>query len=255
MPPPTFRDMLKNYIADRIDVPLIAEPGYTRWNKKLCAFFERWQNTETDNELWSGIAADAEKYGLSREISFFRIASSAAWALLAGDPANVKNFSPTALQLQRERSLDLARCAQSLANHYRAQLRALGPDQRSEALAQLYEREAEIFRLSADAKALRGAGRYQSRGKKFAREQLSFMRDLVISMRCNFGKPYYEAVAAITNIAYQRADVVTAEEVRTACRGLPRVDRLPEPTPEIAEAFRQGVERCEENGSGKLDTK
>jgi hypothetical protein len=234
---PSFKEVLKSVIADGYDGLLLNDEagfaGYDRWNNKLRCFFERWLNNQDDSELWEKIAAGAEKHGMAREICFYRIATSAAWALLAGDPANAENFSPEALRSWRNDFLELARCAQTLADHYRK--RGFYPG--AEEAAQWHEQEAKNFRQSAEETASRipaeRPGRYQSHGRKFTREHIAFMRELAASMRRDSGKPYHEAVAAIANIAYPvirtpdgRRVVVAAEDVHEVCRRLPPVKRV-----------------------------
>ena len=89
------------------------------------------------------------------------------------------------------------------------------------------------------------------------------MRFLVTHMRQHFGQSYYEAVEAIANIAYPRNnDPITREDVRTACKGLSPVDRLPLPpdlTNEEAEAvgkmFLEALDQIRKRETGKLDKK
>jgi hypothetical protein len=260
---PSFNDVLKTVMASGFDGALMdKDTRHDRWNKSLRDFFKRWLDNQTDGELWEVIASDVEKDGLSRETCFYRIASSAIWARFDGYPANAKNVSLKQLKLWRNKLLELARYSQSLADHHRNQLR-FGPDQRTEDAARFYEHEAENFRLSvqktgAEIEAPR-PDRYQSHGRKFTHEHLSFMRSLVTSMRSNFGKPHYEAAAAITNIAYQREDVITAEDVRTACRKLPPVDRQPiysdEEAAAIGKSMLDALDVAGRKRSGKLDAK
>jgi hypothetical protein len=58
-----------------------------------------------------------------------------------------------------------------------------------------------------------------------SREYVAFMDLMVGHMRELCGRPMYEAVTTITNIAYPEADV-TAEAVRAACRPTTREGRL-----------------------------
>jgi hypothetical protein len=225
---PSFNEVLKKVMADGGFGLLLDEPGFARWNKKLRDFVERWLANRDDSKLWEGIADNAEKDGLSRETSYYRIAVSSLQASCAGDPANVENFSPKALRSQSERFLTLAECAQLMAQHYRGRLRVFGQsDQRSEARAQFYEEEAREFR-QASAEALEWASmtRRQSGGVRFTGEQIAFIRSLVENLRRHFGKPYHEAAAAITNIAYPE-ETVTADEIRTVCRRVPPMERIP----------------------------
>src|SRR6516164_3567233 len=232
---PSFNDAVKDVIADGY---LLSEnPGHARWNKKLREFFERWSDSQDDRELWDTIAAEAERDGISRKTCFWLIARSAAEALFESDPANTNNVSAKDLRLQSDRFLHLAQCAQALADHYGKCGEIFGQ------VAQWYEKEAQKFRWASDERleqiSSSTAGR-QSHGRKFSREHLLFMRCLVTSMRRHFGQSYYEAVETIANIAYPRNnDPITREDVRTACKGLSPVDRVPFPpdlTNEEAEA-------------------
>ena len=82
-------------------------------------------------------------------------------------------------------------------------------------------------------------------------------------MRRHFGQSYYEAVEAIANIAYPRSnDPITREDVRTACKGLSPVDRVPFPpdlTNEEAEAvgkmLLEALDQIRQRGTGTLDKK
>jgi hypothetical protein len=229
---PSFNDAVKDVIADGY---LLSEnPGHARWNKKLREFFERWLDNEGDKKLWDAIANEAAKDGISRNTCFSWIARSAAEALFESDPANVNNFAAKDLRVQSDRFLHLAQCAQSLADHYSKRGEMFGQ------VAQWYETEAQNFRRASDEKleqiSWTTAGR-QSHGRKFNREHLLFMRSLVTIMRRRFGQSHYEAVEAIANIAYPREDnPITREDVRTACKRLPSVDRDPVYTAEVLEA-------------------
>jgi hypothetical protein len=250
---PSFNDVVKDVIADGY---LLSEnPGHARWNKKLREFFERWSDSQDDRELWDTIAAEAERDGISRKTCFSWIANSAAEALFESDPANARNFTAKDLRLRSDRSQHLAQCAQSLADYYSKRGEIFGQ------VAQWYEKEAQNFRRAADEDleqiSWTTAGR-QSRGRKFSREHLLFMRSLVTIMRRRFGQSHYEAVEAIANIAYPRNnDPITREDVRTACKGLPPVDRDPVYTAEELEAagkgFLEALDQFRKRWTGKLD--
>jgi hypothetical protein len=250
---PSFNDVVKDVIAGGY---LLSEnPGHARWNKKLREFFERWLDNEDDKELWDTIAAEAERDGISRWLCFDCIARSAAAALFESDPANANNFTAKDLRLQSDQFRHLAQCAQSLADHYGKCGETFGQ------VTQWYEKEAQRFRCWSDERledaSSSTAGR-QSHGRKFSREHLLFMRSLVTQMRRNFGQSYYEAVEAIANIAYPRNnDPITREDVRTACKGLSPVDRIPFLTAEAAEAaaemIREALDQIEKRRTGKLD--
>jgi hypothetical protein len=255
---PSFNDVVKDVIADGYDGLLRKEPGYDRWNSKLSGFFARWLESETDGQLWESIAGGGEKAGVSREACFYRIAISAAEALFAGDPVNSANRSPSRKRAESDYFLHLAKCAEALSKHHRRTVEIYGPNPRSDALAPWFDEEAEKFRrLSKLVISYSTIGR-QSRGRKFAREHLLFMRSLVNSMERNFGKPYYKAVEAITNIAYPQIGDITYEDVRSACRGLRRVNRVPNPSNAEAEIFTKAIKQFIEElrtTKGKLSAK
>ena len=250
---PSFNDAVKDVIADGY---LLSEnPGHARWNKKLREFFERWSDSQDDRELWDTIAAEAERDGISRKTCFWLIARSTAEALFESDPANTNNVSAKDLRLQSDRFLHLAQCAQSLADHYGKCGEIFGQ------VAQWYEKEAHNFRRASDEcmkQISRTTAGRQSHGRKFSREHLLFMRFLVTHMREHFGQSYYEAVEEIANIAYSRQDnPITREDVRTACKGLLPVDRIPLLTGEEAEAagkmILEALEQIRKRRTGKLD--
>jgi hypothetical protein len=126
-----------------------------------------------------------------------------------------ETFSPQALRSEREKLLKLAQSAETLPNYYRE-----GESEDDKTAALRYEQEAKRFRLRlADMEPPR-SGRYQSRGRKFTREQLSFMQSLARNLQGHFGKPYREAVGVITNIAYPQVRA-TSDDVRKACDARP----------------------------------
>jgi hypothetical protein len=89
-------------------------------------------------------------------------------------------------------------------------------------LAKLHEREASLLRRFASKEAPRTRTRIsrQRRG----REQVAFMHLAVRDMRELCGAPQYDAVAVIANIAFPNT-IVTAENVRAACRPTTRSGR------------------------------
>jgi hypothetical protein len=94
-------------------------------------------------------------------------------------------------------------------------------------LAELHEREARSFRQFAakEAEKIRTrTSRYRiSRLKRF-RERIAFMHLMAADLRELCGRPHYDAVAAITNIAFPGEDV-TSEHVRAACKATTREGR------------------------------
>ena len=173
----------------------------------LRTFLERWSNNRADNKLWEKIATEAAKGGISRETSFNRIINSAVRAHQVGERASI---SPKDVRAQVGQYQHLARCAQSLADYHLK----MG----HQAASRYYEEQARYFRSLSD-EALDGIrfSPRQSRGRKFTQEHIAFMRSLVTDLRRDFGRPFFEAVAAIANIAYRRKDIMAAD-VREACR-------------------------------------
>jgi hypothetical protein len=245
---PTFKDVLKEIMNN----PVYRLEGVDSASHHR-KFFEEWRDNKTDVHLWESIAADAERRGLSlsRRHSYYRIAAIAAQAILF-DGDDSPSMSPDALRERSEYLLGLAESAAALADYYRAALREdseyltdntppafrvfsgreaqrlidaesrLRSDEvpANEKLARLYSEEEKRFRLQSDdmLEVLQNVSR-QRRGKKFSREHLTFMRSLAGGMRREFGSPYYEACAALTNLAYPRMKVVaTAGHVRLAYR-------------------------------------
>jgi hypothetical protein len=174
---------------------------------RLRTFLERWSNNRADNKLWEKIATEAAKSGISRETSFNRIVNSAVRALNVGNDASI---SPKDVRAQVGQYQHLARCAQSLADYHLK----MG----HQAASRYYEEQARYFRSLSDV-ALDGIrfSPRQSRGRKFTQEHIAFMRSLVTDLRRDFGRPFFEAVAAIANVAYRRKDIMAAD-VREACR-------------------------------------
>jgi hypothetical protein len=179
----------------------------------LRTFLERWSNNRADNKLWEKIATEAAKGGISRETSFNRIIDSAVTALLVGDAAD--SISPKDLRAQVKQYQHLARCAQSLADYH---LKMGVLSHRDQELSRWYEEQVRYFRSASDEALddIRFSPR-QSRGRKFTQEHIGFMRSLVTDLRRDFGRPFFEAAAAIANIAYRRKDIMAAD-VREACR-------------------------------------
>jgi hypothetical protein len=210
---PTFKHALKKIMGDGY-CGLRDDPKALDLLDRLQEFFGRWRDNKTDDHLWESIAADAEHRGLSRAQSYYRIVAIAFEAsLIAGHPENPENISPKTLREMKARLDGLAEYAAALADWRSDEIWA------DEKLARSYNREEKWFRLISDlfGMALKVASR-QRHGKKFAREHITFMRSLARDMRREFGRPYYEACAALTNLAYPRKTVVTGEDVRLACR-------------------------------------
>jgi hypothetical protein len=211
---PTFKRALKKIMDDGY-CGLRDDPKALDLLDHLREFFGRWRDNKTDDHLWERIAADAEHRGLSRTQSYYRIAAIAFEAsLIAGHPENPENISPKTLREMKARLDGLAESAAALADWYRSdEIFA------NEKLARSLNQEEKHFRLISDLFGMAlGVASPQRHGKKFAREHLTFMRSLAHYMRREFGRPYYEACAALTNLAYPRKTVATGEDVRLAYR-------------------------------------
>jgi hypothetical protein len=254
----SFNEAVKQVMANDYSGLLSKDPGHHRWNEKLKKFFDRLLHNDED-KLWDDVAYTANKYGISREVCFYRIGYAAAAALFESDSANPQNYKPQALRSRSHQYLRLAQCAESLADHYRRRLKAFGQeDQRSKTLVRWYEDEVKEFqRASNESLEQIAYTSRQSRGKKLTREHFSFIRSLVTSMRRDFGKPHYEAVAAITKIAYPSLIRIELDldDVRSACRGLAAVSKIPEPSEEELQLALQEMARIFGKHTGKLKSK
>jgi hypothetical protein len=94
-------------------------------------------------------------------------------------------------------------------------------------LAELHEREARSLRQFAAKEAEKDrtrTSRYRISRMKRSRERTAFMRLMAADLRELCGRPHYDAIAVITNIAFPAADV-TSEHVRAACRPTTRQSR------------------------------
>jgi hypothetical protein len=93
-------------------------------------------------------------------------------------------------------------------------------------LAELHEREASLLRTFASKPVAPSRTRI-SRDRR-GREPVAFMHLMADHVRLLSGTPRYDAVAAITNIAFPTANA-TAQSVRSACRPTTRSGRRPLP--------------------------
>jgi hypothetical protein len=211
------------------------------------AFLKRWfEDPSVNDPIWDRIVAQApgDTY---RTIIFYalqarRIAEDAKY----GDDPVLQERQKQRAELLRmaENADDLARYYQETENYsgiamffQRFLVLPVLPEQeavprvelpflRVQQLRELHEREAQLLRRLAgrEPKPTTRISR-QSGGKnkrKRSREYVAFMYLMVDYMREMCGKPHYDAVATMTNIAYPKSDV-TAIEVRAACR--PRRNR------------------------------
>jgi hypothetical protein len=97
------------------------------------------------------------------------------------------------------------------------------------------EREAERLRERAETwhenkgsmEPIRVSRQSGGKGKRDrSREIHYFVRSMVNIMDLCCGKPRHHAVAALTNIAFRRAEI-DAEDVRSFCRPTTRAERRP----------------------------
>jgi hypothetical protein len=98
-------------------------------------------------------------------------------------------------------------------------------------LADLHDREARLFRQFAAKEVDRDRvrrSRYRVSREKEVRDRIAFMHLMAADLREVCGKPHYDAVAAITNIAFPGANV-TSEHVRASCRPTTRQGRRRKP--------------------------
>jgi hypothetical protein len=112
----------------------------------------------------------------------------------------------------------LAQYTRSLADYCRQ-----SDDEEDRSLVQFYQQQTKKYQYEAAfiLEQISGSkAERQSRGKKFRREHTSFMRSLAPLLHRWLGSRYYEAVAVITNAAFELN--AGAEDVRSACRGLPK---------------------------------
>jgi hypothetical protein len=197
---------------------------------------------------WERIADAAVRNGKSRTECYRAIIICSGVALAVGDRAKHLNEG-TLKKLSKDFQI-LEGHAQALAKHYRERSKG-----QNEAVAQFYEGETDSSRwvgqlsdralaeqCGHEARRFRQAsaeiaGRlqvagHQGGGSKRTAEHLAFMRSLTDSMRQDFGQPYYEAVAAIANIAYPTIKV-KGEDVRDACKQRRRADARFFTRPEI----------------------
>jgi hypothetical protein len=91
-------------------------------------------------------------------------------------------------------------------------------------IAELHEREAELFRQFASDPKRSPTGSVRVSRNKRGREANVFMQLMASSMRELCRKPHNNAVATMTNVAFPEAHV-TAENVGSACKPTTRTGR------------------------------
>ncbi len=190
---------------------------------------KRWEDYGDDID-WEKIDADAEAQGIRPSgtacetvVRYSLMTRHIAEAVRHGDDPFL-----TEKKRQRDLLLDLADKAEALAKYYTDAEKFVGIAQfyqrflkpMSE-LRDLHKQEAGLLRQRAGKEPTPTTYiSRQSGGKKRrsdSRTYNAFMFLMADQMSEICGRPNYDAVATITNIAFLHADV-TADDVRNACR-------------------------------------
>jgi hypothetical protein len=247
MAPSTLRSALDYYLK---------RPGLTKADR---AHLKRWF-AEARNPVWERIAADTRTYGELPTIVEGPYSVFIGSALRARQFAESQTDTPAVQRkrklqrAQQDRSdlLELADKIKDVLRHHQSCRKAQLPQrvpsptgplpelpQEAEARRALewLGREAHRLRQVAE-KVLAGEPEWDwdripvrvsrqsgGKGKRAKSRELGvFMQKMVNCMYQCCGKPRYEAVSRITNIAFPDANVV-AEDVRSACRPTTRTAR------------------------------
>jgi hypothetical protein len=196
----------------------------TRWATDGWADDVAWRKIEADAEAHGLIPSESAHETVIREALFTR---DIAEGVSHGDDPLLRERKE-----QRDLLLELADKADDLAKYYaKAEkfsgiamffARFLKPVAE---LRRWHEQEAVLLRQRAgrEPKPTTFISR-QSGGKKkrlHSRKYNAFMFLMADQMRYMCGKPHYDAVATLTNIAFSGAKV-TADDVRNACRSTRR---------------------------------
>jgi hypothetical protein len=209
------------------------------------AHIDRWL-AEASNPVWQIIVENLEATGEIPPIEGGIINLVIGSALRARKHAEsaryetieIKKQRQIEAQKQRENFVSLASDIEEVVKKVRAFRTAMPPDPNPNSSRELEARRSLEW-LEAQAKLLRRRAappsshsqaddwefvptraRRQSggRGRRTRTRELGvFMAELVNFMHSYFGKPQYEFVASLTNVAFQDADI-GAEEVRQYCR-------------------------------------
>jgi hypothetical protein len=239
MAAPTFKSALNNY-------------GRTEADRE---HLKRWGEHERD-PVWERIAADARRYGelppiVDAPYSLFIGEALRARRFAEGEvsPASQRKRNQQREQQERSDLLNLAGKIDDMLRHYRACSKARSPVRvpspkgpfREELIAKLsldwLESEAHRLRQLAEKVSagdptwdwgpirVRVSRQNGGKGKRNQSRKLGvFMQRMVNCMYQLCGKPRYDAVAMMTNIAFPDADV-DEENVRSACRPTTRAGR------------------------------
>ena len=224
------------------------------------AHLKRWLN-EPHDPIWEQLAADTRKYGelppfVQGPYSYFISSALRARQFAEGEvisPALQRKRNEQREQQERSDLLALAEEMEDVVRHYEACRKAQHPQrvpsptglpvpelpQRAEAKRSLEWLGREAHRLRQVAEKV-SAGEQNwdwdripihvsrqsgGKGKRAQSRELGvFMQKMVNCMYQCCGKPRYDVVAKITNIAFPDENVV-AENVRSACRPTTRAAR------------------------------
>jgi hypothetical protein len=241
MAQPTMKSALVNRLGD----PKLSEADR--------AHLERWLD-EADDPVWEQIAADAESYGILPTYDDGPYHYFIGSVLLLRKYVQTKLDKPSLLRKrERERReqkfadwMALATMMDEVLRRYQESQREYMPPDPSgrpgkwKLPLEWLEQEAQRIRHRAHAMLeqepsnlplgfgpLRVNVSRQTGGKRkrrHSRELGTFMQAMVNRMYSACGKPRYEAVAMIANIAFPCA-YVDADDVRSACRPTTRAGR------------------------------
>jgi hypothetical protein len=237
---PTLKSALDQYLQQ----PALTEADRTH--------LKRWLE-EVSDPVWAQIAADANRYGelptlVDGPYSHFIRSALRARQFAEGEtdtPAVQRKRKQQREEQDRSDLLALAHKMEEVVRHYEACRKAhllrrvpspSGPlpdlPREAEAKQSLKWLGREAHRLRQLAEKVSGgepewnweripvrvSRQSGGKGKRAQSRELGvFMQKMVNCMHQCCGKPRYDAVATITNIAFPDADVV-AEHVRSACR-------------------------------------
>jgi|SRR5215467_1983636 len=247
MAAPSLRSALNYYLK---------QPGLTKDDR---AHIKRWF-VEANDPVWEKIAADARAYGELGPVVEGPYSRFIGSALRARHFAESQTDTPAVKrkrkqQREQQERLDLLALAEKMEDvvrHRQSCRKAQHPQrvpsprgplpelpQEAEAKRSLewLRREAHRLRQVAEKVSageptwdwgpipVRVSRQSGGKGKRSQSRKLGvFMQQMVNCMYHWCGKPRYDAVATITNIAFPDADVVS-ENVRSACRPTTRTAR------------------------------
>jgi hypothetical protein len=204
-------------------------------------FLQAWIHDHyADDAIWEEIVAKARQFRVSHVLGHFPL----IWyALRARRLADEIRFGDDPLQRERENRRDellaLADAADALAQFWRkaegkSTVLALGfppfpiPFERVLQLQKLNEGQAQLLLLLAGAPpppTTRNSRQKRSKKHDRSRECAAFMHSMVGHMREICGKPFYHAVATLTEIAFPEAEISIDDVRRVAKQATTRSGR------------------------------